>query len=143
MGSEWLENVKEPLIVRLSFKPIAYNEWSPMENWTIYHNPQCSKSREALALLQNKGVQPRVIEYLKEPLSEDQLKALISRLQGPVSALVRVKEELYQSLNFDLNSVDVIAENLAKHPRLLERPIVVKDGVALIARPVELIETLK
>lgn len=113
-----------------------------MAHWTIYHNPQCSKSREALGLLQARGIQPEVVEYLKQPLTKDELRGLLSKLKVASSAIVRTKEELYQELSFDVNSVETVIENLAKHPRLLERPIVVKDQAAVIGRPVENIEKL-
>lgn len=113
-----------------------------MAQYTLYHNPRCSKSREALGLLQSKGVDVQVIEYLKESPSAEDLKQLISKLKSPASALVRTKEDLYQDLKFDLNSTEHIVENLVKYPQLIERPIVVKDDRAIVARPVNLIETL-
>lgn len=113
-----------------------------MSRWKIYHNPKCSKSREALALLQARGIEPVVVEYLKEPPTAREIRELIAHLGGLTPALVRTKEELYQELGFDLNSVDVVVENLVKHPKLLERPIIVKDHVAVIGRPVENIEKL-
>lgn len=113
-----------------------------MAHWKIYHNPKCSKSREALALLQERGIQPEVVEYIKTPPTEKELRELITKLGGLTPALVRTKEELYQELGFDVNSVDTVIENLVKHPKLLERPIVVKDKTAVIGRPVENIEKL-
>jgi len=113
-----------------------------MSHWKIYHNPQCSKSREVLGLLQARGIQPEIIEYLKQPPTSKELRELVLKLGLPSSAIVRTKEELYQQLNFDVNSLETVVENLAKHPKLLERPIVVKDQVAVIGRPVENIEKL-
>jgi arsenate reductase len=113
-----------------------------MSEWKIYHNPQCSKSREALALLKERGIEPEVVEYLKTPLTSNELRDLISKLGVPCSALVRTKEELYQELGFDVNSVDVVIENLVKYPRLLERPIVEHRHMAVLGRPIEHIETL-
>ncbi|AGH96672.1 ArsC/Spx/MgsR family protein [Pseudobdellovibrio exovorus] len=115
--------------------------------WTIYHNPKCSKSREALALLQSHSSDVHVIEYLKDAPTVDELKDLIRHLQGPASALVRTKEDLYQELQFDLGSEEQIVTNLSQYPQLLERPIVIKSEVspqhiariAVVARPVELI----
>jgi arsenate reductase len=108
-----------------------------MSEWKIYHNPQCSKSREALALLKERGIELEVVEYLKTPLGALELRALITKLGVPCSALVRTKEELYRELGFDVNSVESVIENLVKHPRLLERPIVEHRHVAVIGRPVE------
>ncbi len=113
-----------------------------MSQWTIYHNPQCSKSRQALALLKEKGVNPEVIEYLKQNPSEPELQEIATKLKGPVSSLVRTKEDLYKELKFDLSSPQKIIQNLARHPRLIERPIVVKDNIAIIARPPELVQQL-
>lgn len=113
-----------------------------MSQWKIYHNPKCSKSREALALLQARGIEPEVVEYLKHPPTAKELRELIRNLGGLTPAFVRTKEELYQELGFDVSSEDVVIENLVKHPKLLERPIVVKDKTAVIGRPTENIEKL-
>lgn len=115
--------------------------------WKIYHNPKCSKSREALALLQSHHVNPEVIEYLKAAPTIEDLKGLIRQLHGPIASLVRTKEDLYQELQFDLTSEEQIVTYLSQHPQLLERPIVAKEevtaqgakGIAIVARPVELI----
>lgn len=114
-----------------------------MSQWKIIHNPRCSKSRQALALLEQAGVKPEVIEYLKFPLNPEELKDLISKLQGAQAKdLVRTKEERYKELQFDLDSEAVIINFLSKYPQLLERPIVIKDNVALIGRPPEKIQSL-
>lgn len=113
-----------------------------MSKWTIYHNPKCSKSRQALAYLQEKGIQPEVIEYLKAPPTEDELRDIANKLKGPVSSMVRMKEDLFQSSKFDSNSVDEVVRHLAKEPVLIERPIVIKDNVAVVARPTELIDQI-
>lgn len=112
-----------------------------MTAWKIYHNPQCSKSREALALLQENGLNPEVIEYLKQPPSEEDLKCIIKKLQSPLSSLVRTKEEGYQKSKFDLNSEKEVVKHLLQNPKLMERPIVMKGDVAIIARPVETLHT--
>lgn len=112
-----------------------------MSEWKIYHNPRCSKSREALALLEEKGIQPTVIEYLSAPLSEMELKTLISQFGENFSQIVRTKESAYKELNFDITSKKEICHYLAKFPILLERPIVVKDQKALVARPPEQINS--
>lgn len=111
-----------------------------MAKWTLYHNPKCSKSREALALLQSQKIQPAVVEYLKTQPTETELRSLIAMLEDSPAALVRTKEEDYQNSKFDLNSIDEIVKHLAKNPKLIERPIVIKDKKAVIARPVEKIE---
>lgn len=110
----------------------------------IYHNPRCSKSREALALLEehaNARQEPiDVIEYLKTPPSRTELAELHARLGCPVAEMIRKNEEEYTALGLDGASDDALLDALAAHPKLLQRPIVVtEDGRALIARPPELL----
>src|SRR4051812_5965253 len=107
-----------------------------MAQWTIYHNPKCSKSREALELLRSRKIEPTVIEYLKNPPTKAEIKKLISMLDEP-SSIVRTKEDDFQENQFNLNSVDEIASQLAKNPKLIERPIIIKDELAVVARPFE------
>lgn len=111
---------------------------------TIYHNPRCSKSRKALALLEATGEPVTIIRYLETPPDSTMLKTLIRQLNLPVRALLRSKEEEYETLglaNPALTDADII-NLLAKHPRLLERPIVVNNNRALIARPPERLKEL-
>lgn len=111
-------------------------------SWKIYHNPRCSKSRETLALLEGKGIKPEIVEYLKEPLTEVEILALIKLLPGKVEEIVRVKEEAFLEAKFDTSDVRQIAKNIAKHPVLMERPIVVHGKKAVIARPPEKVKDL-
>lgn len=108
-----------------------------MKPWKLYHNPQCSKSREALQMVQASGVEYEVVEYLKTPPDREELRRLIGELQSPLAELVRVKEIEFQNEPFDINSPEVVAERLAKSPRLLERPILWGPQGAVIGRPVE------
>jgi arsenate reductase len=104
---------------------------------TIYHNPRCSKSRETLSLLRDHGVEPDVVEYLKDPPSADVLSDLLDKLGLEPRALMRRKEPEYAELGLDdpgLSREALIAAMVA-HPRLIERPIVVKDGKATLGRP--------
>jgi len=104
---------------------------------TIYHNPRCSKSRETLSLLRDHGVEPDVVEYLKDPPSAEVLSDLLDRLGLEPRALMRRKEPEYAELGLDdpgLSREALIAAMVA-HPRLIERPIVVKDGKATLGRP--------
>ncbi|ALQ55123.1 MAG: arsenate reductase [Pseudoalteromonas tetraodonis] len=106
---------------------------------TIYHNPRCSKSRETLNLLQSKNIEPSVVEYLKTPLSHEQISTLVSQL-GFNSArdLMRTKEEQYKTLNLkDENSESVLIDAMVNHPKLIERPIVVNNNKAALGRPPE------
>ncbi|MBC3767350.1 arsenate reductase (glutaredoxin) [Neptunicella marina] len=106
----------------------------------IVHNPRCSKSRQTLQLLEEKGYKPQIIEYLKNPLSADELKIIISQL-GFDSAreLLRSKEDDYKALNLaDKNlSDDAIIDAMLSHPKLIERPIVIANNKARIGRPPE------
>jgi len=106
----------------------------------IYHNPRCSKSRETLALLQSKGIEPEVILYLDNPPDVATLKKLV-KLAGFSSAreLMRVKEEAYRLQNLGdktLSEEDLLAAMVAS-PKLIERPIVVAKDKARLGRPPE------
>ncbi|PSJ45526.1 arsenate reductase (glutaredoxin) [Zobellella taiwanensis] len=105
----------------------------------IYHNPRCSKSRETLALLEQRGLTPEIIKYLDTPPDADQLKVLLEQL-GMRSAreLMRTKEEEYRTLGLAevTDEAELIAAMVA-HPRLIERPIVVKGERAALGRPPE------
>ena len=106
----------------------------------IYHNPRCSKSRETLALLESRHLQPEVVRYLETPPDVATLQQLVRQLGlTSVRQLMRSKEELYRSLELDNPALDeeTLYRLLAEHPLLLERPIVVKDGQARIGRPPE------
>ncbi len=110
-----------------------------MSQITIYHNPRCSKSRQTLQLLQDRGVEPKVIEYLKTPPSVAELKTLVNQL-GFVSAreLMRSKEAVYAELNLaEQTAEEKLLSAMAEHPKLIERPIVVRDNRACLGRPPE------
>lgn len=110
-------------------------------NMTILHNPRCSKSREALALLQARGIEPEVVEYLATPLTLAELQALQVKLGGPVRAMVREGEDDYRELGLADASLsdEQLLSAVAERPKLLQRPIVVSGERALIARPPELL----
>lgn len=106
---------------------------------TILHNPRCSKSRQTLALLQDKGITPKVREYLKDPLSAEELKTLIGQLGISAEMLLRKKEAEFKAAGLDQgekSESDIIAA-LVAYPKLMERPIVISDGQARIGRPPE------
>jgi len=105
---------------------------------TLYHNPRCSKSRAALALLQEHGIEPHIIEYLKTPPSAAQLAELVAKLQMAPEALVRKGEDVFKAGYQDrkLDSQQWLAA-LARHPILIERPIAVRGSRAVIGRPPE------
>ena len=106
---------------------------------TIYHNPRCSKSRQALALLLDKGITPRVVEYLKTPPSRDELAAIVKATGEPVRALLRKQGSPYDDLGLDDEtwSDAALLDVMAEHPSLLNRPVVVTDKGARLGRPTE------
>jgi arsenate reductase len=105
----------------------------------MYHNPRCSKSRAALELLQQRGVEPEIVEYLKTPPDPAALAALLRQLGIGPRDLLRKGEAEYRELNLSdpaLSDAELIAA-MVKHPQLIERPIVVAGGQARIGRPPE------
>ena len=114
--------------------------------YTIYHNPRCSKSREALGLLEQAGVPLTVVRYLDTPPDAGTLSALLGKLGMTARELLRSKEDEFTALGLDNLSLDegTLVAALAAHPRLMERPVVVHDDRAVIARPPErVLELLK
>jgi len=115
-----------------------------MANITIYHNPRCAKSREALKLIQAAGIEPEVIEYLKNPPSPKEMDRLLKRLGMEPQDLMRTKEKEYKDLGLadrKLTRHEAI-RILVNHPKLIERPIVVKGTRAVLARPPEKVNEL-
>jgi arsenate reductase (glutaredoxin) len=108
-----------------------------MPEVTIYHNPRCATSRKTLDLLKKRGIEPRVVEYLKTPPDEAELKRLLKLLGIAPRALLRKKEAKEAGLDKpSLTDAEIIA-GLAKHPIAIERPIVVKGARAALGRPPE------
>ncbi len=105
----------------------------------IYHNPKCSKSRQTLALLEEKGVAPDIIEYLKTPPTVDQLKEILALLNLSPRELMRKKESEYKELDLANTSLsdDDLIKAMVENPILIERPIVVANGKAALGRPPE------
>lgn len=104
----------------------------------IYHNPRCSKSRQTLALLQEKGIEPAIIEYLKTPPDAATLRDLLKKLGIPAKALLRKGEDPYKELGLkDVEDEAALIAAMVAHPVLIERPIVVNGAKAAIGRPPE------
>jgi arsenate reductase (glutaredoxin) len=103
----------------------------------IYHNPRCNTSRKTLALLRARGIEPEIVEYLKTPYTAAQLKTLLGQLGLPAQALVRRKEAAAAGIDPGKLSEAALIEAMAKHPIIVERPIVVADGRAALGRPPE------
>lgn len=111
--------------------------------YKIYHNPRCKKSRAGLQYLQEKGIEPEIFEYLKNPLTEEELKDLLVRLHKKPIDVIRTQEEVYRKefkgKNFtDDEWVKIMLEN----PKLIHRPIVVKGPKAVIGDPAENIDVI-
>ena len=104
---------------------------------TIYHNPNCSTSRNTLGLIRNTGEEPVIVEYLKTPLSKDELRALVQRLGISVRELMRTKEKLYTELGLADPSVRdaALLDAMAAHPILMNRPVVITGKGAKLCRP--------
>jgi len=104
----------------------------------IYHNPRCSKSRQALALLEEKGAQAEVVEYLKTPPSQAELKKTLKKLGCKAEDIIRKNESLYKEKFKDKKMTEEQwIKALAENPVLIERPIVITDKKAVIGRPPE------
>ncbi|BBT94890.1 arsenate reductase [Aeromonas veronii] len=116
-----------------------------MSETQIYHNPRCSKSRETLALLEQHGIASDVVLYLEQAPSEDEIRNLLSLLGfNDPRQLMRTKEDLYKELGLADVSGDALISAMHQHPKLIERPIVIKNGQARIGRPPEqVLEILK
>ena len=107
------------------------------EKPVMYHNPSCSKSRETLQILQDNNVEPTIIEYLAQPPSAQELRTIISLLGITARDLLRTTEQVYKDAKLDDDSLseDEIIETICAFPVLLQRPIVIADGKAIIGRP--------
>lgn len=106
---------------------------------TIYHNPRCSKSRQTLALIRQHGIEPEIVEYLDQPLSITELKRIIERLGVSARDILRSSEVEYKTLDLgrpELDDEELIAA-IHAHPRLMQRPIVVRGDRACLGRPPE------
>jgi arsenate reductase len=119
--------------------------YSPaMERVTIYHNPVCGKSRGALDILRERGVDCEVIEYLKQPPERAALERMLDLLAGDPAALVR-KDKRFAELGLDpaaYTARAAVIELLLEHPELMERPVIIRGSRAVIARPSEKVAEL-
>ena len=109
----------------------------------FYHNPRCRKSRETLEIIRNKGIEPEIVEYLKEPLTVDQLKEIVQKLGINASDLLRKGEAIYKE---EFKGKELSEEEwlyaMAEYPVLMERPVVVKGEKAVLGRPPENVNDL-
>lgn len=109
----------------------------------IYHNPRCSKSRETLKMIQDKGINVQVVEYLKQPLPTNELEAILKKLGMKAEDIVRKNETLYkeQYKGRKINEAEWL-KILSENPVLIERPIVIKGNKAVLGRPPENVSVL-
>jgi arsenate reductase len=105
----------------------------------IYHNPRCSKSRQTLQLLEEQGIQPEIIEYLKTPPTEEELDNILTLLDMQPRELMRTKETEYKATGMDNTELDrdALIAGMVATPKLIERPIVMANGKAAVGRPPE------
>ncbi len=109
----------------------------PDDGITLYHNPRCSKSREALKLLRERGVQPRIVEYLRDPPDRVELERILELLHMEPRDLMRRKEPAYGEANLDDPGLtrDTLVLAMIQRPILIERPIAVRKDAAVLGRP--------
>lgn len=103
----------------------------------IYHNPRCSKSRQTLQLIQEAGQSVEIVEYLKTPLSESDIKQLLTLLAINPIEMMRTKEAEFKEQNLKTADDDTLIQAMVNTPKLIERPIVTSEKKAVIGRPPE------
>lgn len=110
-----------------------------MSDITIYHNPRCSKSRQTLTLLEEKGISPEVVLYLEQVPDKAELKQLLAKLGIQARDLLRTSEDAYKELGLADTSLDedALLDAMQKAPKLIQRPIVVRGDKAVLGRPPE------
>lgn len=114
-----------------------------MEKITIWHNPRCSKSRNALNLLEEKGIEPNIVKYLDSCPNEEEIKNILGLLGINAKDLLRKGESVYKELNLkEVDDEDTLIKAMVSNPKLIERPIIVRGNKAVIARPIENLEEL-
>jgi len=102
----------------------------------VWHNPRCSKSRNGVKYLDEKGIDYEIRRYLDEPPTVEELKDLLKKLGMKPRELMRTKEKIYRELGLkDVEDEEKLIEAMAEHPKLIERPVVIKGDKAVVARP--------
>lgn len=114
-----------------------------MHDITIWHNPRCSKSRNAINLLEEKNINADVVKYLENSPSIEEIKNVLSLLGMGAKELMRKGESVYKELNLaEVNDEAKLIETMAQNPILIERPVIIRGNKAVIARPIENLEEL-
>jgi len=108
-----------------------------MKKYKIYHNPRCSKSRQTLSLLRENGIEPEVVEYLKTPLQKKELQMISNAVGLKPASFVRKNENDYKENGIAeyLDDDEKVFQYIEKYPKIMERPIVVSNGIGVIGRP--------
>ena len=107
-----------------------------MKNITIWHNPRCSKSREAMSILEENNCEVEIIKYLDTNPTIQEIEDILKMLELSPRKMMRTKEDIYKELNLkDEQSDTKLIQAMAKHSKLIERPILIKDDKAIIGRP--------
>ena len=111
-----------------------------MKKVTIWHNPRCSKSREAMSIVQESGMESEVVKYLQEQPSIEDIKEVLAMLGLSARELMRTKEDIYKELSLkeELDEEKLI-EAMTNNPKLIERPILIRNNKAIIGRPTSII----
>ena len=126
------------LFYRRHVRPRLRHEGQLMITITIWHNPRCSKSRTALALLEERGVKPTCVKYLETPPTEKEIRHVLSLLGVSAIDLMRCGEAMFKELNLSSErSEDELVSAMASHPILIERPVIISATQAVIGRPPE------
>jgi len=112
-----------------------------MQKITIWHNPRCSKSREAMKILEECGAENEIVKYLESQPNTQEITALLKKLNISPRELMRTKEDIYKELKLqDEQSEEALIEAMAQNPKLIERPVLIKGDSAIIGRPTSIIE---
>lgn len=112
------------------------------DTWVIYHNPRCSTSRKTLELLRDNGIEPKVVEYLKDPPSRAELVRMIADAGITVRDAVRKRESLYGELNLNQADDEKLLDAMVANPILIERPFVVTTKGTRLARPIDAVREI-
>lgn len=115
-----------------------------MTEVTIYHNPLCSKSRQTLEILEDRGIKPNIKLYLENPPTKDELKNILKTLDLTPRSFMRIKEDAYTANHLDDETLsdEQLINAMLRFPKLIERPIVISNGKVVIGRPPENVLTI-
>lgn len=114
-----------------------------MQKLQIWHNPSCSKSKDAKSLIENKNISMDIRNYLENPPTKEELVAVLEKLNLSAKDIIRTKEDIYKELNLEnISNEDELIEIIIKNPILIERPIIILGNKAVIARPIEKLSEL-